>query len=766
MISGALAVPLILTGLFLPSITFAIEGDDSPDDTAPAELAPSLAERVAEAAAAGAMTPTELATEATLPVEGGGSLVFDDAARITATVLFDGVPTGGTLAAVEEIAEVTALLERYSATTVRVAPERLIELTEIDGVRDATPALAPDKGSARAASSAQATQSLWAALPGVLPAAPAGEVCGSVPAEADGPLKSGEAKAEHEVDGSGVTIGIISDTFDFTDVPTSWEDDVASGALPGPGNPCGYEQPVAILEGMHKSSEEGASDEGRAMAQLVHSIAPGAEIIHADSGKSVYEMAENLDGLVKAGADIIVDDIDFHAETYFQKDALSVAIDAARAQGVGYFSAIGNDTVTALQGASIGEPLNSWQTRNYRPMACPDWVQFDFGPIYDCLDFHPDEHVEQAYDVLTIGGTDPAQSFTLELVGSIAEPINDVTTRYVVQAYVDNGGADPSLLSMVGSLGGTLPGIFGELDDLPHASKIRLVVLRSSIDPEKPQQPALQLGFRSGADHIVERQFMGDEIHDWVGESGIGHTVNGSAISVAALEWDVPTSVRWYSSLGPGTLLFEPDVPGDPTWVAAPLPEPLMIDSPQIAGVDGLATTFFREDDRDVDGAYRFYGTSAAAPTVAAVAALGLSYSRMNSGLTLDGETVSKLVIETARGTEEEGPINPYDDNRFRDEHVFGSGIADAMKLFERIDEGAAAPDPVPAQPAPTPESGVSGTGGSLADRSGAHANSALAHQSGALPRTGADDATPLIIGAVVLVLLGAAVVTIAALRK
>ena len=48
----------------------------------------------------------------------------------------------------------------------------------------------------------------------------------------------------------------------------------ASGDLPGPGSPCGSTAPVNVLD----DSESDGSDEGRAMAQIVHDLAPGASI--------------------------------------------------------------------------------------------------------------------------------------------------------------------------------------------------------------------------------------------------------------------------------------------------------------------------------------------------------------------------------------------------------------------------------------------------------------------------------------------------------
>ncbi len=64
--------------------------------------------------------------------------------------------------------------------------------------------------------------------------------CGSVISEGDTQLAAAQARADFGVDGSGVTVGILSDSFD-TDAgaPTHAAQDIASGDLPGLANPCG-----------------------------------------------------------------------------------------------------------------------------------------------------------------------------------------------------------------------------------------------------------------------------------------------------------------------------------------------------------------------------------------------------------------------------------------------------------------------------------------------------------------------------------------------
>jgi Ca2+-binding RTX toxin-like protein len=72
---------------------------------------------------------------------------------------------------------------------------------------------------------------------------------GAVTSQGVEAMKVDEARDRFDVDGEGITIGLISDSFDrslITDI--SANDDVLSGDLPGEGNPNGYNQPVRVLD--------------------------------------------------------------------------------------------------------------------------------------------------------------------------------------------------------------------------------------------------------------------------------------------------------------------------------------------------------------------------------------------------------------------------------------------------------------------------------------------------------------------------------------
>lgn len=653
----------------------------------------TLVELISEVAQAGASTPEELSAELPLPETGEGSLTFGDSQRIVVNVMFSEEPGEAMLSDLRDIAEVDRVMPAYRTVTVQVDPARLKELEAISGVVSVTPVLQPLVGSvpraseaaSRGVASAAGAVGAVSGTGSLAATATASTACGPIPIEADSPLRSDEAREVFGVDGSGVTVGIISDSFDAaTAAATDWADDVASGALPGPGNPCGRTAPVEVID-----EGQSGSDEGRAMAQLVHGIAPGAKLLFASASSSGdVGMAANIDALVEAGADIIVDDISWSNELTYQQGFISYAIAQAREQGVAYFTSAGNSNAQGSQGASAGLPVSSWQTTAYRPTACPAWVLTGAddplqGQTIDCLDFDPAAGVDTPYDTLYLAGDPGDGTIELKPTGSLGEPLLGATTDYEWRFYtVDPVSGDATILGTPLPRFSPVHPNFAGVVEAPTGSEVRMVLVRKGYDPTA-RLPAVYTFFMRGGGAILERAHLGDQVTDWVGEVPFGHAGDGSATSIASLYWDEPTKLREYSSIGPGTLLFEAVDPLGPVVPANRLSAPLIVDTPQLAAVDGTQTTFFAEDE-GTPGApeYRFYGTSAAAPNAAAVAALAQSYAPE-----IGQAELTDLMI----GTAADDVINPFAP-RFEDAHVFGAGRVDALALLNALPARPAAP--------------------------------------------------------------------------
>lgn len=129
-------------------------------------------------------------------------------------------------------------------------------------------------------------------------------------------------------DGTGVKVGVLSDSYNNLGGANS---DVTSGDLPAGVN---------VLEDFGS----GGSDEGRAMLQLIHDLAPGADLSFATAFTGENGFADNIRALAADGADIIVDDVIYFAEPMFQDGVVALAVDdVVTNNGVAYFSSAGNN---------------------------------------------------------------------------------------------------------------------------------------------------------------------------------------------------------------------------------------------------------------------------------------------------------------------------------------------------------------------------------------------------------------------------------------
>jgi hypothetical protein len=108
------------------------------------------------------------------------------------------------------------------------------------------------------------------------------------------------------VDGSGITIGVLSDSYDTAFGGPYAPNDIGNGELP---------DDVNLLKVL-KDNASDATDEGRAMMQIIHDVAPGAALQFHTATASPREFEEGFNALA-IESDIIVDDITFITEPFF-----------------------------------------------------------------------------------------------------------------------------------------------------------------------------------------------------------------------------------------------------------------------------------------------------------------------------------------------------------------------------------------------------------------------------------------------------------------
>ena len=420
------------------------------------------------------------------------------------------------------------------------------------------------------------------------------DFCGSVNSEGDTQLRAATARSTYGVDGSGVKVGVVSDSYDAdASAATHAAADVASGDLPGAGNPCGHTTPVQNL------AEGTASDidEGRAMAQIVHDLAPGAALAVASRGASEEEMASRIRALSTAGAAVIVDDITFFAEPFFQDGPIAVAVSDVTDAGRTYFSSAANSNAP-LGGNNVG----SYEATTTRTIGGGTCIPASAG--LGCVDFNPTATTDNTFR-FTAG---PGQ-FTVNL--QWAEPRNGVTTDLdlylvdantsaIVDSSTSSNPASGRPFEFVGAANGSGGNYWVVIENFSQsgaAPRLKFIIQRADI---------------TGAEYPTA---LGGG--DLIGPSIFGHNGSEDTVSVAAVPYNNSSTLEGFSSFGPVTITHGPVNGASP---APALASPQVLSKPDISATDGNRTTFFLPTGSP--GEFRFFGTSAAAPHAAAVAAL------------------------------------------------------------------------------------------------------------------------------------------------
>ncbi|MBL7982258.1 MAG: S8 family serine peptidase [Flavobacteriales bacterium] len=179
---------------------------------------------------------------------------------------------------------------------------------------------------------------------------------GLITSQGDTAMRSFRARGVFGVDGTGIKVGVLSDSYNtITGDPAA--DDVVRKDLPGPANP-DHPNPVQVLQDFPLGTR---TDEGRAMLQIIHDVAPGADLAFRTGFLGPVDFAKGIRDLKDAGCNVIVDDITYISEPFFRDGVVAQAVNEVKAQGVSYFSAAGN----------FG--TNSWQG-TFAPVAAPTGV--------------------------------------------------------------------------------------------------------------------------------------------------------------------------------------------------------------------------------------------------------------------------------------------------------------------------------------------------------------------------------------------------------
>ncbi len=454
--------------------------------------------------------------------------------------------------------------------------------------------------------------------------------------------------------GAGITVGVLSDSYNET-TPAAAAD-VAAGDLPGPGNPDGYNQPVYVLAEGNAADDN--TDEGRAMLQIVHDVAPGARLAFATAGDTQETFAQHIRALrtdPNAACDVIVDDIAFADEPFFSDGPVAQAVDdvvngsALSGKKALFYSASGNDGGAAWADDFRPVPDSTARTavfnNNLKLAAVPQSLTgagfHNFDSRAGKLQIAQTVTVSGDIATVSLQWDDP---FTKGLIP---------TTDYNLLVF----DADGNYLTNID--GGTdvnqATGDPIEILDLPLAKDgsdtvYQLVIARRNVGT----QQAIHLRYVVTTTGTYEANFT-----TYLTPSIYGHTAAPGADAVAAYDYSALSVPEPFDSLGPVTIYFDRN--------GNRLSAPEIRQQPTIAAPDNVDTSFFpggSGQDSDGDGFPNFSGTSAAAPHAAGVAALllqaaggpgKLSAAQMRSLLetTAHGHDLDPFTSQAAASTPE-----------------------------------------------------------------------------------------------------------------
>ena len=362
---------------------------------------------------------------------------------------------------------------------------------------------------------------------------------GSVTSQGDAILKA-DALRSFGYNGSGARIGVIADGVDNRAAAQ------ATGDLP---------PRVDIV------TFAGSGDEGTAMLEIVHDLAPGAELGFC-GGQTSLEFIQCVNDLAGAfGANIIVDDLGFLLEPYFEDGPVAQAVRNVLTRAV-YVSAAGNDAQHHYEGGFVG-------------LAIGDLNVHDFGKAAG-------------------GQSDPTMNVLVPSSGTI-----DVYLQWNDRFGMSANDYDLLLLNEAEDT------VLAASTDIQKGNGDPREVVEFTNFGADPVRMKILVVKYAGSDKLLDMFIEGATVeeYDVPGGSIVGHPAVPGVLAVAAIGADDPGNkdIEPYSSRGPCQIFF-------PSQETRQKPDITAIDGVSVSGAGGFRSPFF--------------GTSAAAPHVAGVAAL------------------------------------------------------------------------------------------------------------------------------------------------
>lgn len=401
------------------------------------------------------------------------------------------------------------------------------------------------------------------------------------------------ARTVYGLNGAGITVGVISDSFNCLG-------GVATGQQNG-------ELPIDV-EVLHEGNcqNEEAADEGRAMLEVIHDLAPKAKLLFHAMGNTTRDFIQALQRMADSGVQIIVDDAVYFNEPMFQDGLAAQTIDQlVFERGIAYFSSAGNAGRNTYQAAFA-------DSRTY-PLGLKQGVAHDFNPNPKQIDTCQSITVgANIFTVLSLQWDQPSKSVAdsggsnsdLDVIFYDDPECKKLSTDRVIGGSTDNLGNDAIEVAGYSNNGNRQRKTLG--------IRILLVAGRPA--------PSLIKYVLSGSSLPIEHPRINEYTTPNVISSAFGHANASGAFVVGAVDSALPNSQSlqptYYSSLGGVSILFNRH--------GERLEQPAIRNHVDAVAPTNINTSFFSTSrpDPERDGKPNFTGTSAAAPHAAAVAAL------------------------------------------------------------------------------------------------------------------------------------------------
>jgi len=519
-----------------------------------------------------------------------------------------------------------------------------------------------------------------AALPGIATVQPnygAQRNSGVVPGQGDASIHADMARARFAVDGSGVRVGVLSDSFALrnrgTITGSGCDRQVAGSAAQVNGD---LPPQVVTLD----DGPMGSADEGAAMAEIVHDVAPGAALLFASAYSDEATFAENIDALAACGVDVLTDDVIYFAEPMFQDGIIAQAAQAAVDSGIAFFSAAGNQGRAGIE--AVYRDSNPAVEDDAPQPTGDDFHDFGGGNRFAAVTVPRGCGVrvvlqwdEPFSGALGAGASTDLDLYVFRTDSPSADIVADGTDSQGCSVRDGATGGDPLEIALYSNTTITPQTVYLAVDHFCGRADVRFRVVTF---------PTCVLS----TDYVFPPDvFDAGQIY--------GHMAVPGVAAMAAVffgEIDTAGALRGPTA-GIDVEPFSPrggavPIALDATGMRLP-GGPVRRNKPDLTGPDGVNTNFFGVDSPyDVDHFPNFLGTSAAAPHAAGVAALLL---QAHPGL----PPVALMDVLRTTAVDIEAP--GYDP-------IAGYGLIDALSALELPLAATATPT---ASPTPTPTATV-----------------------------------------------------------